>query len=168
MLLLTGVTYQLLNCDGNYILIVAEFKYLGSILSRDCKDNSDVIERIDAASHAFGALRKCLFRSTNISYQAKKLVYEGLILSILLYGSETWCQTEKFFRKLRVFHARCVRTMCRVTRLHTRVHNIRTEDLLQRIGLVSIGIYVTRRQLRWLGHVARMDQARLQRKMGSK
>ena len=71
--------------DGKYIPIVDIFKYLGSLLTRDCRDDADVEARINAASHAFGALRQCLFSSSNISYPAKKVVYEGLILSTLLY-----------------------------------------------------------------------------------
>ena len=110
--------------NGRYLPVVDIFKYLGSVLTRDCRDDADVDARINAASHAFGALRQCLFTSTEVSLCAKKVVYVGLILSILLYGSETWCLTEKLFNKLRVFHTRCVRTMCRVTRLHTRLHRI--------------------------------------------
>jgi hypothetical protein len=151
--------------NADYIPVVAEFKYLGSILSRICKDDADVTARIEAASHAFGALRQCLFTATNISFAAKKIVYEGLILSILLYGAETWCLTEKLFRKLRVFHARCTRAMCRVSRLHTRLHRIKTLDLLSRVGLQTMDTYITKRQLRWIGHVARMEAKRLPRKM---
>ena len=151
--------------DGKYIPVVDKFKYLGSILTRDCRDDADVEARIDAASHAFGALRLCLFSSTNVTYPAKKVVYEGLILAILLYGSECWSLTEKLFNKLRVFHARCVRAMCRVTRLHTRLHRIRTVDLMKRVNLNSIDAYITRRQLRWLGHVARKDKVRMPRKL---
>ena len=145
--------------------VVDNFKYLGSLLTRDCKDTVEVVSRINAASHAFGALRQCIFTSTNISFPAKKMVYEGLILAILLYGLETWCLTEFLFGKLRVFLARCVRAMCRVNRLHTRRFKIRSIDLLKRVGLSTIDSYVTRRQLRWVGHVARMSEERLPRKM---
>ena len=68
--------------------------------------------------------------------------------------------------RLRVFHARCVRSMCRVSRKHTWQHHISTGELEQRLGLDTIDMYLKRRQLRWLGHVARMDYAeRLPRRM---
>ena len=118
------------------------------MLTSDCRYTLDVESRIKAASNAFGALRNCLFTSTSISFMAKKSVYEGLILAILLYGSEHLCLTELIFRKLRVFHARCVRTMCRVNLQHVRSHRISTTELLDRTGLLSINFYVTRRQLR--------------------
>ena len=151
--------------DGISIPIVSKFPYLGSILSRDCTDILDVEARILKAGQAFGALRKCLFSSTQITYAAKNQVYCGLILSILLYASESWCLTEKLFRQLRNFHARCLRAMCRVTRWHTRHQHISTNELLMRLGLSSIDIYTVRRQLRWAGHVSRMQINRVPRKL---
>jgi hypothetical protein len=151
--------------DGEFIPIVFMFIYLGTVLAHDCSDKLDVENRIDKAGNAFGALRDCLFSSTRVTYAAKRLVYNLLILSILLYGSESWCLTETLYRQLRNFHARCVRAMCRVTRRHTRTHRISTADLLTRLGLPSIDTYITRRQLRWAGHVSRMEYSRLPRKM---
>jgi len=49
-----------------------------------------------------------------------------------------------------LLHARCARTMCRVTRKHTWKHHISTEDLTRRLGLDTADFYVARRQLRWL------------------
>ena len=105
-----------IQLDGDrYLPVVKEFRYLGTLLSRNCKDDSDVISRINKAGNAFGALRKCIFGNRSVNSVAKKSVYEGLILSILLYGSESWCITEKLFNMLRVFHNRCVRATCNVT-----------------------------------------------------
>ena len=95
----------------------------------------------------------------------KRMVYERLVLAILLYGSECWCLTEELFARLRVFHAQCLRVMSRVTRKHTWDHHISTQELGQQLGLESIDVYVTRRQLRWLGHVSRMSFERLPRQM---
>ena len=148
-----------------YIPIVDESCYLGSIVSSDCTDEADVDNRIEKAGAAFGALRKPLFSSTSVTYKAKRMVYVGLILAILLYGAEAWCLTEKLYNRLRVFHARCIRAMCRVTRKHTFDHRISNAQLRGRTGILSIDTYITRHQLRWAGHVARMPFKRLPRKM---
>ena len=84
---------------------------------------------------------------------------------IFLYACESWCLTEKLFNQLRAFHARCVRAMCRVNRLHVRLHHITTKELLDRLGLKSLDAYVNRRQLQWAGHVVRMPYERIPRKM---
>ena len=151
--------------NGYYFPIVLLFCYLGSIFTSDGKDDEDVKARIDAASGAFGSMRDSLFSNASATMASKKIVYEGQILAILLYACESWSLTEKLFHLLRLFHARCIRAMCRVNRLHTRLHRISTEELLNRLGLKSIDAYVTTRQLQWAGHVMRMPFERLPRKL---
>ena len=92
--------------------------------------------KIDLAACAFGSLRDCLFSSPRICLKAKSIVFEGLILSILLYGAECWSLTEKCMWKIRVFVARCIRNMFRVTRKHTREYHISNEELRTRAGLL--------------------------------
>ena len=96
------------NC---FLQIVDHFCYLGTILSRNCSDQADVTNRIRKASNAFGSLRKCLFANPKVSLSIKSYVYIGLVLPILLYGSESWCLTENLFHMLRLFHRRCIRSM---------------------------------------------------------
>ena len=92
---------------------------------------------------------------------------QKLILSILLYGCESWCLTEELLHRLRVFHAQCLRAMSREGHAgkHTWEQHISSEQLMQELGLDAIDFYVARRQLRWLGHVSRMDWERLPRRM---
>ena len=101
-----------------------------------------------------------------MNFAAKRAVYETIILSILLYGAESWSLTEHHRHQLRVFHTQCLRAMCRVTRKHTWDHHISTQELGQRLSIETIDTYITRRQLRWGGHVRRMDyDRRLPRRM---
>lgn len=150
---------------GLHIAVVDKFKYLGSYLTRNCKDDYDVDNRIISAGRAFGALRKCIFSTYSISSSAKRAVYTSAILSILLYGCECWSLTKKLLNRLRVFHNQCIRTMCRVTLKHTWDHHISSAELRQRIGLHPIDFYIYSRQLCWLGKVSRMDLTRLPRRM---
>ena len=151
--------------NHKFFPIVDKFCYLGTFLTRDCKDDLDVTHRIRKASNAFGSLRKSLFSNKSITYQAKGSAYRSLILPILLHGAETWSLTEKLFNLLRNFHHMCVRAMCRVNRTQVYIHRITTVSLLQRLSLEKIDHYVTKRQLSWLGHVARMPFDRLPRKL---
>ena len=145
--------------------VVSKFCYLGDMLSRSCDDAFAVAARVESAGKAFGALRKCVFASSSVSAAAKAAAYEGIVLAILLFGSESWCLPETLLQQVRTLHARCARTMCRVTRKHTWKHHISTEELTRRLGLDTADFYVARRQLGWLGHVARMDYSRLPRRM---
>ena len=66
---------------------------------------------------------------------------------------------------LRIFHNRCVRSICRVTVTGCYDIRISNEELLRRLNLRKIDDYITERQLRWAGHVVRMNFDRLPRKM---
>ena len=111
------------------------FKYLGSYIARSGSDLEDVDSRIESAGKAFGALSACLFRQTAVTPEAKRTVYEGEILSILLYGAECWLMTEEVLHRLRCFHARCVRIMCGVTRGDTWRQRLSTAALEHRLGI---------------------------------
>jgi len=74
-------------------------------VSDDLKDNHDVDTRIKLASGAF-ASAKPFFASKQIGLEQKKIAYEGLILSILLYGSESWALTAALRKRLELFHNR--------------------------------------------------------------
>ena len=87
----------------------------------------------------------------------------ALCLSILLYGSEVWSLREDLLSRLRSFHHRCVRTMCRINIAHTIRHHISTSSLLARLGIEPLETYYHRRLLRWAGHVSRMPLNRLPR-----
>jgi hypothetical protein len=64
----------------------------------------------------FGCLQACLFKQKGFSNEAKLAVYNSLVLSVLLYGSESWVLSQRLRDKLRSFHRRaCVRSMCRVS-----------------------------------------------------
>ena len=76
--------------DGGNIPFEKKFKYLGSIVSSDLKDDLEVDARIKAAGAAFASASKEFFTSKQIPLEHKKTAYEGLILSILLFGSESW------------------------------------------------------------------------------
>ena len=63
---LTNIVFD----DGTFMEVVAIFCYLGSLLSRDCRDDADVANRIEAAGGAFGALRSVY--SPQLSYHLRR------------------------------------------------------------------------------------------------
>lgn len=151
------------NVADGFVSFTKEFKYLGAIIHYSLTSDADVIKRISSASSAFGAMRECFFSNRDIDYKDKGTVYVALCLSILLYGSESWCLTEKLYNKLRTFHHQCVRAMCRINIRHTIKYHIKTSFLLKKLGIQSFDFYYNTRLLRWAGHVARMPMQRLPR-----
>ena len=154
-------------CDPNgapvgFIDFTKEFKYLGSIVHYSLSSEADVDKRIKSATAAFGALKN-VFTNRHLDLKLKGRIYVALCLSILLYGSEVWSLREDLLSRLRSFHHRCVRTMCRINIAHTIRHHISTSSLLARLGIEPVETYYHRRLLRWAGHVSRMPLDRLPR-----
>jgi len=92
--------------------------------------------------------------------ELKGEVYKALILPTLLCGCEAWSLREDQFKRLRSFHDKCARSMCRVNLHHTFRHHITTSSLFHRLGLFDIDSYFYNRLLRWAGHVERMPMSR--------
>jgi hypothetical protein len=133
------------------------------MLAYNLKDNNAIDCRIKSAQGAFSAIRKQFFSAKGIKNSHKKTAYEGLILSILLYGCETWSLTKEQQRRLHLFHNSCVRAMCRVSMWHVREYKISQVNLEHRLLLEPLDYYLARRRLRWAGHVSRMPMSRLPR-----
>ena len=149
--------------DGGEVPFTVKFKLLGSILAHNLKDDSEIDARIRSAQGAFQAIRKQFFSAKGIKNVHKKTAYEGLVLSILLYGCETWGLPKQQLNRLQMFHNSCVRAMCRVTMWHVREHRITQVSLERRMQLEPFEYYLARRRLRWAGHVSRMHFSRLPR-----
>ena len=153
------------SCGSNIVLendgtieVVDNFPYLGSILHRDGTPTVDVRSCIAKASRVFGELLHPIFNNSSLSLQTKQLVYTGVVIPTLLYGSETWAVKATDLRRLNIFHHQCVRATVGVSRRQQWGSRITNTTLAEALGVCNdIGEYLRMRRLRWLGHIARMD-----------
>lgn len=167
----TLVFYQPVSEGGNQIPKIrvkensidccSNFCYLGSVLSADLTIDKELNTRIAKASSAFGKLRKRLWQNHNIKTDTKMAVYRAIVLSTLLYGSETWTIYKRHIRLLDRFHQYCLR---QILRIHwtDRVSNT---QVLQKSKMSGIEAFLIRNQLRWAGHVKRMSDGRLPKQL---
>ena len=88
-----------------------------------------------------------------------------LVLGIPLYGSEVWSLREDLYHRLRRFHNRCARTMCRITIAHTIRHRITTNSLFAKLEIDPLDTYYNCHLLRWARHVSRMPVSRAPHKL---
>ena len=139
----------------------SSFKYLGTHISDDCKLDSEINYRISQASRAFGRLQTRVFKNQNLKTQTKIGVYSAVCLSILLYGSEAWTLYARHLRTLEAWHIRSLRFILNVTWRDKLTH----EEIFRRTGSSSLESQLGRRQLRWIGHVIRMDDTRLPKQL---
>ena len=75
------------------------FKYLGLQVTADGGCEIDVIHRINNRCKAWGVL-KSMLSNKGLGIKGTKCLYGGVILPMVLYGTETWCMRSAERRKL--------------------------------------------------------------------
>ena len=124
---------------------------------------ADVSHRVSEGCKVLGAMNGVI-RNRGLGMDVKRALYEKVIVPTVTYGSELWGMKERERQKLNVFEMRCLRSMCGVSRLD-RLRN----DVVRRMTDVrrELAVRVDRNVLRWFGHVERMDDNRLLKKVVS-
>lgn len=140
---------------------VDKFRYLGSTISSKCDLDAEINSRIGAAAAAFGKLSSRVFCSHDLRLATKISVYMAIVLPNLLYSSETWCVYRHHIRTLDRFHLKCLRSIMNI-QWSDRVRNT---EVLRRANVGGLESYLMRRQLRWCGHVARMAEERVAKRI---
>jgi len=124
--------------------VVDKFCYLGSYISENGNCENGMKVRIGKACK-------------HINLQTKLRLYEALILSTLLYGAEVWPLTVTLSRKLEAAHCRWLRGILGIT-WRDKVTNGEVRKRTRQILLEKV---IRERRMRWIGHVARMDEVRI-------
>ncbi|BHF60198.1 hypothetical protein SprV_0100316100 [Sparganum proliferum] len=150
-----------ISVNGTQLQVVENFPYLGSTLSHNTKIDDEVANRISKASQAFGRLQSTVWNRHGLQLSTKLKMYKAVILPTLLYGAETWAVYAKQARRLNHFHLSCLR---RILRLNWQ-DRIPDTEVLERTGIVSIYTMLRQMQLRWSGHLVRMDDERLPKRL---
>ena len=150
-----------IQCNGASLVAADRFTYLGSTLSRTASLDDEISARLSKASSAFGRLRSSTWDRRGISTNTKIKVYNAVVLPSLLYGCETWTVYSSQAKKLNSFHMKCLRKILNI-RYEERVPDT---EVLERAQSESIFAKLKKAQLRWAGHVTRMDDSRIPKRL---
>jgi hypothetical protein len=147
--------------NGTKLGVVDSFVYLGSTISRDGSLDAEIKTRIQKGSVAFGKLEKRLWSDRGVTIVTKVTVYQTCVLTALLYSSEVWTTFRHHLKWLERFQQKCLR----------RILNIKWQSMtpdtvvLQRASCLSIEAMIINNQMRWAGHVVRMQEDRLPKQL---
>ena len=150
-----------IRVNGQTLKAVETFQYLGSILSRSANIDAEIASRISKASSTFGRLRKNVWERRGITLKTKIKVYRAAVLTILLYGCETWTSYRRHERQMNHFHLKCLRNLLQI-RWQDKVPDT---EVLKRADLPSVITMIRKSQLRWAGHVYRMTDDRIPKQL---
>lgn len=150
-----------ISVEGEVLNVVDKFTYLGSTLSRCVTIDDEVDARIAKASSAFGRLRETVWEKRGIRRSTKLRVYKAVVLPTLLYACETWTVYERHAKKLNRFHLNCLKKLLKIT----WQDKIPDTEVLAQAEMTSVYTLLKRAQVRWAGHVVRMSDSRLPKKL---
>ena len=148
-------------CNGKQLPTTEAFIYLGSTLSRQANIDKEIARRLAKASVSFGSLRAKVWEKSGISVTTKLNVYKAVVLPSLLYGCETWTVYARHAKKLNSFHMRCLRSILRI-KWEDKVPDT---EVLEKAKAESVFSLLKRAQLRWAGHVFRMEDSRIPKQL---
>ena len=122
---------------------------------------SDVVHRMNEGYRAWGVLKSVLSNG-GLRIKAKKCLLEGVIVPTALYGAEAWGMRSVERRKVNVLEMKCLRSLVGVSRMD----RVRNEQVSRRAGIkMELASRVDQRVLRWFGHMERMDDYRMARRV---
>ena len=136
---------------------VDQFSYLGNILTPSATCKKEVESRIRAAHAAFGRLTARVFNNHGLTRETKIMVFRAVVMSTLLYASETWTLYQADLRRLERFQQQKLRQILGI-RWESHTTN---NEVLQRASAKSVEAYIAQHHLRWAGHILRMEDTRL-------
>jgi hypothetical protein len=85
--------------NGDIITGCTEFRYLGTIFTKDGRDTKNIRHRVTQARQRIGALNG-IWWSKNKTRNRKKMIYNSMVKSVLIYGAEIWSLYEDDRRRI--------------------------------------------------------------------
>ena len=137
------------------------FSYLGIEVSQSAKVEKEVAVGLEKAGKVYQMWRRNVFRSRNLSKTNKMQVFWNMVMSVPLYGAETWPVTQHDIKRLRTFQMRCHRDILGLTQwdMHRNV------DIMKETDELPVEEQVRQRRLQWLGHVQWIPDHRPQKQL---
>lgn len=145
-----------LQLDGKPIEQVENFQYLGITINREGHQEPEINKRIQKATQLYHSLKHTFIGKKEISINTKMSIYKSVYIPVLTYGSETWVLTKRLKSRLQAMEMIYLRRVLGVS----RKDRIRNEIIRNRLEVIPLIKTIERNQLRWFGHMTRMDETR--------
>ena len=99
--------------DDTDLKEVEKFTYLGCEIRNDGDVRNEVGIRIGKAGAAFRMLDK-VWNAHNVSLSTKLKLFNSIVISVLIYGYESWKGLKEIENRVRRFESGCLRTIMKI------------------------------------------------------
>ncbi|EJK48985.1 hypothetical protein THAOC_32174, partial [Thalassiosira oceanica] len=127
------------------------FKYPGSFISYNLRDNFDIDLRIKKVGQAMGAL-KHFFNNKHVDTYTKHFIFKLIPLNLLLlWECETWSLREDHYINLESFLQQSIRNILNINITKVKEDHIKREEILKMLdGIPNIRTTIAVRQLSFM------------------
>src|SRR5678815_5559529 len=140
-----------------------EFKYLGYILDEKGKDDAECSRKVVNGRKVAGAI-KSLVDVRRLSLECARVLHESMLLPVLMYSSETMVWNKRYRSKVQCVQMDNLRGVLG----GRRIDKMRSERIRELCGVKKgVNERINESTLRWFGHVERMNDSRLVKRMYS-
>ena len=155
---------QTLTIGENKFEGVSCFRYLGAMVFNDNDLSREIKNEIQAGNRAYFANRM-IFKNRLITRNTKVKIYKTLVRPVVTFGSETWTMKRSDEDALRVFERRILRKIYGPIKENGDWRIRYNSELEHLIGGQDIVRFIKARRIGWLGHVERMTEERMPRRI---
>ena len=143
-------TSCVVTVNGEELEQIQSYIYLGTMITSDGRPDKEIKRRISMAKSKFFQLGTIL--RDNISVRVKYKIIKCYVLSVLMYGCETWTMRKKEIRSLEAFEMWIYRKMNRI-RWTDKISN---EELLKMLDKErNLVKEICKRKIKYAGHIFR-------------
>ena len=137
------------------------YRYLGTDIHESGRMEEEIAHKVREGEKVGGALR-AVWRGKNMSVKAMRGMYEAIVVPTVTYGSEAWVMNKRERSRVEAVEMKCLRAICGVTKFD----RVRNDWIQEGTGVkMKLGERIEQANLRWYGHVRRMDEGRHPRRM---
>ena len=156
-----GLQHINVSLNGERLEEKNVFRYLGVDIAANGRMTEEIKHRVTEGMKMIGGLKR-IWKERGVSKDMKLEMYNRIVVPTVLYGHECWVMNAEARRKLNVVEMKALRAISGVS-IWDRVRN---EEVRRRCGEnVRIEDKAESGILRWFGHVERMDEGRLAKKV---
>ena len=140
--------------------VVPCYKHVGSLVDGLGRLECELQARIAAANRVYQPLAKKLMSAKHLDCKTKAQLFSSLVLSVLLYGCETWPEpTQSQGKRLEAFQMRCLRRLAGEPRVPIP-GRVRTSDVVLRrqLKIPSVESQIRRARLRYAASLVKVAQ----------
>ena len=146
-----GLAPEMVSMYGQTVEPVVKFTYLRSDVDSEGYSTPEIHRRLGMGSSIMGQL-DAIWRQQKLSLQTKLRLYTSLVLSVVLYGSETWTLRKSDSDRLQSFHMTSQRRILGI-RWFEHVTNASIQETT---GLMNLSLIIANRCHDLFGHVCRL------------